>query len=147
MTTPITPSCRVCYSYNRPGFIQPCCPPIVTATNQTLSSISSSLSVINNSANLTEGTLLLSMQQALQKCTQSTIQSTIIQSTILNAAAINSSLYAELLEIQKQRYVPFQPYVYPLLPSSVVKLQMDSMNVGNPMPPTITCIGDKFVTN
>jgi len=148
MTTPITQNCRFCYSYKPQGFIQPCCPPIISADIQTLASISSTTFKVNNNINNTDQTMLLSRQACLLQGIQSTITKSIIQSTIANAAAINSSMYSQLLNVKAQRYVPYQPYVPPFIPSSVMDLQRMTANVGNPMPPIsiMNCKGNQFVT-
>ena len=148
MTTPITPTCRFCYSYKPQGFIQPCCPPIVSADIQTLSSISSTTFKVNNNINNTDQTMLLARQACFLKGVQSTITMSTVQSTIANASAINSTIYSQLLNVKAQRYVPYQPYIPPFIPSSVMDLQRMTANVGNPMPP-ITCLtgrGSQFVT-
>jgi hypothetical protein len=147
MATPITQNCRFCYSYKPQGFIQPCCPPIVSADIQTLSSISSTTFKVNNNINNTDQTMLLSRQACFLQGIQSTIMRSTIQSTIANAAAINSTMYAQLLGVKDQRYVPYQPYIPPFIPSSVIELQQKTANVGNPMPPFMNCKGSQFITN
>jgi len=146
MTTPMTPTCRFCYSYKPQGFIQPCCPPILSADLQTLSSISSSTFKVNNNINNTEQTMLLTRQSRFLQEVQSTTTMSTIQSTIANAAAINSTIYSQLLEVKAQRYVPYQPYIPPFIPSSVMDLQRMTANVGNPMPPFMNCKGSQFIT-
>lgn len=146
MATPITPSCRFCYSYKPQGFIQPCCPPIVSADIQTLSSISSTTFKVNNNIHNTDQTMLLSRNARLLQEAQRTITMSTIQSTITNAAAINSTMYSQLLNVKAQRYAPYQPYVPPVIPSSVMDLQRMTANVGNPMPPFMNCKGSQFVT-
>jgi hypothetical protein len=143
-----TPSCRFCYSYKPQGFIQPYCPPIVSATNQTLSSISSIPSIVNNNVHKSEGILLLASQRAFAQCAYTATNRSTVQSTISNATAINSTIYSQLLDVRTQRYTPYQPYIYPLLPSSVIDLQMATANVGNPMPPMtiFNCKRSQFVT-
>ncbi len=146
MATPITQNCRFCYSYKPQGFIQPCCPPIVSADLQTLSSISSTTFKVNNNINNTSQTMLLAKQACFLKGVQSTVTMSTVQSTIANAAAINSTMYAQLLGVKDQRYVPYQPYVPPFIPSSVMDLQRMTANVGNPMPPFMNCKGSQFIT-
>ena len=143
---PITQNCRFCYSYKPQGFIQPCCPPIVSADIQTLSSISSTTFKVNNNINNTDQTMLLSRQACFLKGVQSTITMSTIQSTIANAAAINSTIYSQLLDVKAQRYVPYQPYIPPFIPSSVIELRQKTANVGNPMPPFMNCKGSQFIT-
>jgi len=149
MATPMTPTCRFCYSYKPQGFIQPCCPPILSADLQTLSSISSTPSKVNNNVYNSDQAFLLAKQKCFLQGIQSTTTMSTVQSTIANASAINSTIYSQLVQIQGQRYTPYQPYIPPVIPSSVMQLQMMTANVGNPMPP-ITCRtgrGSQFVTS
>ena len=144
----MTPSCRFCYSYKPQGFIQPCCPPIVSADLQTLTSIAATPAKINNNIYNSDQALLKAKQKCFLQGNQDTSNLRTIQSTIANAAAINSAIYTQLLQVQQQRYTPYQPYVPPVIPLSVMQLQMATANVGNPMPP-ITCRsgrGIQFVT-
>ncbi len=90
--------------------------------------------------------MLLSRQACFLQGIQSTIMRSTIQSTIANAAAINSTMYAQLLGVKDQRYVPYQPYIPPFIPSSVIELQQKTANVGNPMPPFMNCKGSQFIT-
>ena len=147
MTT-MTPSCRFCYSYKPQGFIQPCCPPIVSADIQTLSSIACTPALVNNNIYNSDQALLKTKQKCFLQGVQDTNSMSTIQSTIANAAAINNNLYTQLIQLQAQRYTPYQPYIPPVIPPSVMQLQMMTANVGNPMPP-ITCRtgrGSQFVT-
>ena len=146
ITNPTTPSCRFCYSYKPQGFIQPCCPPVVSADLQTLSSISSTPFKVNNNINNSDQTMLLTRNTRLLQEAQSTIRTSTIQSTIANAAAINSTIYAQLQQVQAQRYIPYQPYVPPVIPQSVTDLQRMTANVGNPMPPFMRCKANQFIT-
>ena len=146
MATPITQNCRFCYSYKPPGFIQPCCPPILAADLQTLSSISSTTFKVNNNINNTDQTMLLSRQACFLQGIQRTLTLSTIQSTIANASVINSTIYSQLLGVKAQRYVPYQPYVPPFIPSSVMELRQKTANVGNPMPPFMNCKGSQFIT-
>ena len=148
MATPITQNCRFCYSYKPQGFIQPCCPPVVSADLQTLASISCTTFKVNNNINNTDQTMLLSRQACLLQKVQHTTMMSTVQSTIANAAAINSSMYSQLLDIKTQRYAPYQPYIPPFIPSSVMELRQNTANTGNPMPPItiMNCKGSQFVT-
>jgi hypothetical protein len=148
MATPITQNCRFCYSYKPQGFIQPCCPPIISADNKTISSISSTSFKVYNNVHNTDQTMLLAKQACFLQGVQSTIRMSTIQSTIVNATAINSAIYSQLVQVKAQRYVPYQPYVPPVIPQSVTDLQRKTANVGNPMPPItiMNCKGNQFVT-
>ena len=144
--TPI--KCRFCYSYKPPGLIEPTCIPVVCATDQFLSSISLLPEVTNNSTRTTESSLLQAMIKKQQQCIiQDTTNST-IQSTITNAAAINQNVFSELINLKNQRYAPYQPYIYPVVPPSVIELQMRTVNVGVGVPPDtiMNCRGSQFVT-
>ena len=124
---------RFCYRYKVPGFIQPCCPPIVSATNQYVSSIGCTSSVIYGESRTNQGVFLLSRQQDKIKIQQSTIIGNTIQNTIKNADTIAAQIQSQLIQIGQQRYIPYQPYIPPVMPSSVIQLQMASVNVGVPM--------------
>ena len=41
-------------------------------------------------------------------------------------------IYAQLLQVRQNRYQPYQPYIPPFIPSSVIELQMRTVNVGVP---------------
>ena len=137
-----TPTCRFCYSYKPPGFIQPVCD--VSFTN--LSTMCSQSTITNNNTQTSCSALLLARQQQFQLQNQSTILSSTLQSTINNAASINSTVYSQLLQLRNQRYVPYQPYVPEVIPSSVIQLQMMTANVGNTMPNIMKCKGSQSVT-
>lgn len=124
--------CRFCYSYTPPGPIDNCCVPLVCATNEYISQISSLPMVVNNSTRLTERSLLLGSQQqcAAQQSYQQT--SSIVYSTIINQDSITSTIYGQLLQVRRERYLPYQPYQYPVMPPSVIQLQMSTINVGVP---------------
>jgi len=146
MATPMTPSCRFCYSYKPQGFIQPCCPPIVSADIQTLSSISSTPFKVNNNVHNSDQTMLLTRQASQLQDAQRANTMNTVQSTIANAAAINSTIYSQLVQVKAQRYVPYQPYIPPVIPQSVTDLQRMTANVGNPMPPIMRCKANQFIT-
>jgi hypothetical protein len=130
---------RFCYHYKAPGVCQTPCKPIIAATSEYLSSISCSSGVISG---VTQGIYL----QTISKCfTQTNACNTVastIQSTIQNSATISNQVYCQLLQVNKQRYLPYQPYQYPVVPVSVMQLQMATANVGVPMTP-ITCLSGK----
>lgn len=136
---------RFCYNYKAPGFIQPYCKPVVAATNAYLSSISCGSGVISGQ---TQSALLQLKQEACIGSQWSTLMSSTIQSTIQNSNAISAQVYAQLLDVNKRRYEPYQPYIYPVIPSSVIQLQMATANVGVPMS-VITCLsgkGNQYIT-
>jgi len=137
-----TPTCRFCYSYKPPGFIQPAC----NISVMDLSTICSQSTITNNNTQTNCSALLLAKQQQFQLQNQSTILSSTLQSTINNAASINSTVYAQLLDLRNQRYVPYQPYVPEVIPESVLQLQRMTANVGNTMPNIMKCKGSQSVT-
>ena len=145
-------TCRFCYHYKPPGVNDKCCPPIICVSSMTplVSTITSTLvsNVSMNSAQATEQSLLLASQRQYELEIQSTIIGSTIQSTIENNAAITAQLQAQLEDITFQRYAPYRPYIYPVVPSSVTELAMRTANVGNPMPPItiLDCKGNQFVT-
>jgi hypothetical protein len=144
--TPI--KCRFCYSYKPPGPIEPTCIPVVCTTNQYLSSIAMISSVTNNSTRTIESSLLQAMVKRQQQYIEQQTTNSTIQSTITNAAAINENIFSQLVDLKKQRYEPYQPYIYPVVPQSVVELQMRTANVGVGVPPDtiMNCRGSQFVT-
>ena len=140
--------CRFCYSYKPPGLIEPTCIPVVCAPDQFLSTISLLPEVTNNSTRTTESALLQAMIKKQQQCNEQDTTKSTIQSTIANAAAINETVFSELINLKNQRYAPYQPYIYPVVPPSVMELQMRTVNVGVGVTPNtiMTCKGSQFVT-
>ena len=133
MSTCYQPINRFCYNYKAQGVIQPCCPPIVSASNQYLSSISCTTSVIYGQSKTNQGVFLLNKQQDIIQAAQSTIIGNTVQSTINNASTITAQVQSQLIQIGQERYIPYQPYIPPVMPVSVTQLQMASVNVGVPM--------------
>jgi hypothetical protein len=139
---------RFCYNYKAPGFIQPCCKPVVCASSTYLNAIASTSSIVNGETRTTQGSLLAAKQKSvLQDANQASITST-IQYTQQNAAAISAQIQGQLDQLTIQRYVPYQPYIYPVVPVSVMQLQMATANVGVPMSffTAMDCKGNQFVT-
>ena len=130
---------RYCYNHKAPGFIQPCCKPIIAATNAYLSSMSCASGVISGQS---QSVLLQLKQQACIQAQTSTMIGCNIQNTIQNATDITAQITAQLIDINKQRYDPYRPYIPPVIPSSVMQLQMMTANVGVPMS-VITCLSGK----
>ena len=139
---------RFCYNYKAPGFIQPCCKPVVCASSTYLNAIASTPSIVNGETRTTQGSLLAAKQKSvLQDAAQASITST-IQYTQQNAATISAQIQGQLDQLTIQRYVPYQPYIYPVVPVSVMQLQMATANVGVPMSffTAMDCKGNQFVT-
>ena len=133
MTSCYQPTNRFCYNYKAQGFIQPCCPPIVSATNQYVSSIACTTSVIFGQSKTNQGVFLLNKQQDVNQAAQSTIIGNTVQSTINNANTITAQIQSQVIQIGQDKYIPYQPYIPPVIPSSVIQLQMATANVGVPM--------------
>ncbi len=96
----------------------------------------------------TQSAFLLGKESTLKKTNINTMCATTVQSTIQNTDMITNQLYAQLLQVQQQRYQPYQPYNPPVIPLSVIQLQMATANVGVPVTP-ITCKsgkGNQFIT-
>ena len=123
---------RFCYSYTPPGQIDNCCKPTVCATNEHIALISSIPMVVNNSTRTSERSLLLSMQQQFLQCNVASQVSSVVSTTIANSTAIANTLFSQLQEIQRERYEPYQPYMPPVIPQSVIDLQMNTINAGVP---------------
>ena len=139
------PRSRFCYAYTPPGVIDKCCNAGSVTGNILTTTISS---VIYNSGQTTERSLLLGAQQQYFRDNSAAITSTIVQSTIANNEAITSTIYGELYQIRANRYEPYKPYIYPVVPQSVVDLQMNTVNAGVPHS-IFTCANGKgiqFVT-
>lgn len=124
--------CRFCYSYTPPGPIDNCCKPTVCATNEHIALISSLPMVVNNSTRTTERSLLLSMQQQMLQCNVASQVSSAVSTTIANSSSIANTIFGQLQEIQRARYEPYQPYMPPVIPQSVIDLQMNTINAGVP---------------
>ena len=142
----MTPACRFCYSYTPPGPIDTCCPPKPCSTNAELAVRASIPSVVNNSTQTSQQSLLLAQQrQYLQDVQAKKVAQLVAQA---NQQAINQQIQGQLAQLTAQRYQPYQPYIYPTVPQSVIDLQMATANVGNRMPATLMrCKGSQFVTN
>ena len=139
--------CRFCYAYKPPSAVTLCCP---TATYKTADdTLSTNPRIINNSTQTSDRTLLLQQQKQFAMESYQTIVQSTIAYTLQNQDTITSTLNTQLQTLQKDRYVPFQPYVYPVIPSSVTQLQMATANVGVPMPDLTGCAkakGSQFTT-
>jgi hypothetical protein len=143
-----TPACRFCYSYQPPGLVEPCCVTPVCATNETLLLRSSLPPVVNNNTRTTERSLLLYGQQQVVVESYKTYAAQAVETTKQNLTIINQQLTAQLIQLSKDRYQPYQPYMPPVIPPSVMELDMRTRNVGVPVPVmTIArCKGNQFVT-
>ena len=139
---------RFCYNYKPQGVIEPCCIPVVCATDAYISSLSSIPAVVNNSSRTIESSLLQATVKRQQQEIQTQIINRTVESTITNAAAINENIFSQLINIRNQRYAPYQPYIYPVVPPSVMELQMRTANVGVPhtFNTIANCRGSQFVT-
>ena len=148
LSTLMTPSCRFCYSYKPPGLVEPCCTPPICATSSTILTISSLTMVVNNNTQTTERSLLLYGQQQTQIEIYQTNAAQIYYSTQQNVDTINRQLNAQLIQLGKDRYQPYQPYMPPVIPPSVIELNMRTVNVGVPVPimTIASCKGSQFVT-
>lgn len=141
--------CRFCYSYKPPGIGgQTWCAPPVCATNSTLSSLAALPPVVNNASRTSEQSLLLHQQRVfLQEVNATNVASTVLQ-TFANSTSITSTLYGQLLQVRRERYEPYQPYIPPVIPPSVMQLQMNTVNVGVPQSffTIANCKGSQSVT-
>ena len=139
---------RFCYNYKPQGSIELCCQPNVCATNQFLSSITSLSMVTNNNNQTTEQSLLLATQLELLQCNRASTITSTLQYTLANSTTITSTLYSQMNELRNLRYQPYQPYIPPVIPSSVMELEMRTVNVGVPMSffTIANCKGSQSVT-
>jgi hypothetical protein len=139
---------RFCYSYKPPGIIKECCDPVVCTTNEFISSISSLSMVTYNNTRTTEQSLLLASQQLLYQENYNTAVTSTLQYISTNDSIITSTIYGQILQVGRDRYLPYQPYIPECLPPSVIQLQMNTVNVGVPMPvfTIANCKGSQSVT-
>ena len=139
---------RFCYSYKPPGVISECCAPIVCATNAYLSSISSLAPVIYNDSQTTQQSLLLYQERVFLQDVQTSYIVSTVNYTISNSTSITSTLNQQLLDLALARYLPYQRLPTPGPPSSVVQLQMQTVNVGVPHSffTIMDCKGSQSVT-
>jgi len=103
---------------------------------------------IYNSAQTTQRSFLLASQQQQFALNSSTLITSTLQTTLSNADTITAQLQGQLQQVRNQRYVPYQPYVPTVLPSSVLELQRKTANAGVPMSvfTIANCRGSQFVT-
>ena len=141
-------SCRFCYNYKPPGPIATCCSPNVCLTSTYLSTISCASIIANNSAKTTERSLLLQGQQTIFKELNNAQMASTLSSILSNSTSINNTIGGQLNELRAQRYEPYQPYVYPVVPSSVTQLLMNTANAGVPHSffTIMNCKGSQSVT-
>ena len=139
--------CRFCYSYKPPGPIDNCCVP-KTCTNDDLAVISSLQCVTNNSTRTSERSLLLQIQQQYLQDSATAQRNSTLQNTLENNSLIASTIYGQLLQVRDERYLPYRPYIPPVMPQSVIDLQMSTVNVGVPMSffTIADCKGSQSVT-
>jgi hypothetical protein len=142
------PKCRFCYSYTPPGPVEKCCIPNVCATNEHIALISTLPVVTNNSNKTTERSLLLATQQQWFQANNTNQVSSIVSNTISNSASITSTIQGQLLEVRRDRYLPYRPYIPEVIPQSVIDLQMNTANAGVPHSvfTIANCKGSQFVT-
>lgn len=143
----MTPACRFCYSYTPPGPIDTCCPLPPCTTDAELAVRASIPSVVNNSTQTSQQSLLLAQQRQYLQDVQAKKVAELVLASQANQQAINRQIQGELAQLTAERYQPYQPYIYPCVPQSVIDLEMATANVGNRMPATlIRCKGNQFVT-
>jgi hypothetical protein len=142
-------TCRFCYNYVKPGFINPCCSQTVcdTAYQSTLAYQST---YVNNSGQTTSSSLLLGSLQKLELDNQSNSTTSTLQYISSNSTSITNNIYAQLQAIAAQRATSvYQTRVITAPePSSVTKLKMETANVGVPHSvfTMADCKGSQFVT-
>jgi hypothetical protein len=148
MEEPCNIKCRFCYNYKPQGPIIECCQPVVCATNEFLASVSTLTPVINNNTRTTERSLLLGKQQQFFQEQNNQYVASTYSTTIQNSTSIQTTVYGQLLQLKRTRYEPYQPYIYPVVPPSVIELQMRTANVGVPQSffTYMNCKGSQSVT-
>jgi hypothetical protein len=103
---------------------------------------------MNNNTRTTEQSLLLAKQRKFLLDTNTQVQSSTLQYNLQNSSMITSTFYGQLVNLRAERYQPYQPYIPPMIPSSVIQLQMNTVNVGVPMSffTIADCKGSQSVT-
>jgi hypothetical protein len=101
-----------------------------------------------NSTRTSERSLLLAGQQQFlaNNSYQQTLSS--VQATQNNINSITNNLIGQLLQVQRERFLPYQPNIPMVVPQHVIDLQMSTINVGVPHS-VFTCAdgkGVQFVT-
>lgn len=139
--------CRFCYSYTPPGPIDSCCIS-KPCTNDDLLVISSLQCVTHNSTRTSERSLLLQLQQQYLQENASILVNSTLQNTLQNNSAITSTIYGQLLQVRQDRTLPYRTYSPPIIPPSVIQLQMATVNVGVPQSffTIMDCKGSQSVT-
>jgi hypothetical protein len=139
---------RFCYAYTPQGPIDNCCQPTVCADNTFLQTVSSLPMVVNNNTKTTERSLLLGVQQQNYQANYSTAVNSTLQYTTQNINAISNTIYGQMLGVRQSRYEPYQPIIPMCPPQSVIDLQMNTRNIGVPMPvfTIANCKGSQSVT-
>lgn len=105
-----------CFSYKKPGFIDNCC----------------TFNISTGQTPTTQRSLLLASQNQCYQDNYSTSVTSTLQYTQNNTSAITDTLYGQILQLRQSRYQPYQPYIPPVMPPSVIQLQMNTVNVGVP---------------
>jgi hypothetical protein len=135
-----------CYNYKPQGFINPVCKPVIAATNEYMSSIASIPAIVNGTAQTSQRTRIAATQQATLQQNITTARDIAVSNTQINIDAIEQSIYAQLATVGQQRYVPYKPYIPPVIPLSVMQLEMATRNVGTPMTNIMRCKGNQSFT-
>lgn len=137
---------RFCYNYKPQGFINPVCKPVIAATNEYMSSIANTPAIVNGTTQTSQGTRIAATQQATLQENVMATRDIVISNTQINIDAIEQSIYAQLATIGQQRYIPYKPYIPPVIPLSVMELEMATRNVGAPMSNIMRCKGNQSFT-
>jgi hypothetical protein len=102
---------------------------------------------MNQTGTSEQSFLLASLSQSRRDLQQARVQQ-ILSTVNATSSSITSTLQNQLADEVGIRYLPYRPYIPPVIPSSVMELEMRTRNVGVPIP-TMTiasCKGSQFVT-
>ena len=129
-----TYNCKSCYNYTPYIFNPTCC-----------SQQSCNVDLISSTASFPHGlssqTLLNTQMQTYLECNASTISGSSYQDNIQNQAIISSTIYSEFLTYGQNRFNKYIRWQPPIIPQSVIDLQMQTANVGVPRTIVEPCSG------
>jgi hypothetical protein len=127
-------NCNTCYNY-KPYIFNPTCYPTTTCNVDLISTTS------GVPCGLSSQTLLNTQLQTYLECNASTITGESYQDNIVNQGIISTTIYSEFLNYGQNRFNKYIRWQPPVIPQSVIDLQMQTANVGVPRTIVEPCSG------
>jgi len=126
-----------------------CCNPRTPCTASTLSSCASLSTVTFLQTRSSEQSSLLGRVEQYQRDQQQQRVLQTLSTLTANATQVNDAFQRQWVDQVQLRYQPYQPYQPPIVPVSVMELEMRTRNVGVPIPTMAiaNCKGSQFVTS